>query len=286
MSDFDKPGVTFDQHEKRRPAGSWFGDLSDRISRSFKDADRPQRDDDRAWQPDDPPAWEPYDELGDVHGTEEETAAWEPVGKRFPTALHGYDRGAVDEHLAALERELEQLRIHHAPSAAVQAEIDRLGEETSAIIKVAHAQATEITRRAQVQADKCVADAAANAVAMTEDAKHKLRQLDVETDTVWAERARLLEDARGVATALFTLVEEALERFPEDKSATQPSPPLTAAAQPTGTVCPPASAMSPPANAMSSSIGAAPHPAPSGSDHGPGVGEEAQSEEPSEGQAG
>ena len=51
---------------------------------------------------------------------------------------------------------------------------------------------------------------------MTEDAKRKLRQLDTETDAVWAERGRLIEDVRNVATALFSLAEDAADRFPED----------------------------------------------------------------------
>jgi DivIVA domain-containing protein len=235
MSDFERPGVTFDQPEKRRSAGSWFSDLSDRITRSFKDVDRPQNRHQPAWQQDEPQEWEPNEEPDDTDAAEQ-TAAWEPAGKRFPTALHGYDRAAVDEHLDALERELDQLRIRRSPTGVVQAEIERLGEETSAIIKVAHEKATEITRRAQIQADKCVADAAANAVAMTEDANRKLRRLDVETDAVWAERARLLEDTRSVAGALVTLVEEAVERFPEEKSLTQATPrPPAVGSQPLGT---------------------------------------------------
>jgi cell division septum initiation protein DivIVA len=224
MSDFERPGVTYEQPEKRKHAGAWFGGLGEKLARSFSNADRPQLEEPKpAWE-EQPPVWEEYDEYEEETGAGEATEAWEPAGKRFPAALHGYDRDAVDQHLAALERELDQLRIQRSPSGAVEAEIDRIGEETSAIIKVAHEQATEVTRHAHVQAEKCVADAAANAVAMTEDAKRKLRSLDVETDTVWAERARLLEDARNVATALFTLVEEAVERFPEEGTKTGPMP--------------------------------------------------------------
>jgi hypothetical protein len=51
---------------------------------------------------------------------------------------------------------------------------------------------------------------------MTEDATRKLRQLDSETDAVWAERIRLIEDVRNVATSLFSLAEDACDRFPED----------------------------------------------------------------------
>jgi hypothetical protein len=226
MSDFERPGVTYEQPEKRKHASAWFGGLGEKLARSFSNPgphDEPQEQQQEL----PPPAWEMYDEdeYEDETSAGDATEAWEPTGKRFPAALHGYDRDAVDQHLAALERELDQLRIQRSPSGAVEAEIDRIGEETSAIIKVAHEQATEVTRRAHIQADKCVADAAANAVAMTEDAKRKLRSLDVETDTVWAERARLLEDARSVATALFSLVEEAVERFPEEGTKTGPLAP-------------------------------------------------------------
>jgi hypothetical protein len=207
MSDFERSGMTVDDEQaKRRTPGTWFADMGDRLARGFNSFDRP---------PTDEPEWESYDDPGQP--TEQvEAMEWEPDRKRFPTALHGYDRGAVDEHLAALEAEIDDLRAHRMPAPSVEAEIERVGEETTAILKVAHEQAAEITRRAQTQADKCVADAAANAVAMTEDAKRKLRQLDSETDAVWAERGRLIEDVRNVATALFSLAEDAADRFPED----------------------------------------------------------------------
>jgi hypothetical protein len=52
---------------------------------------------------------------------------------------------------------------------------------------------------------------------MTEQAKGQLRELDLETDAVWRERRRLVEDVRTTATALFALAEDAIERFPEDE---------------------------------------------------------------------
>ncbi len=206
MSDFERSGMMYDEPVKRRSPGTWFADLGDRLSRGFNSFDRP---------PDDEGEWEDY-EVPDQPTAAVEAVPWEQERRRFPTTLHGYDREAVDVHLAALEREMVDLRAQRSPAPAVEEELDRLGEETTAILRVAHEQAAEITRRAQTQADRCVADAAANAVAMTEDAKRKLRQLDSETDAVWAERGRLIEDARNVATALFSLAEDAAERFPED----------------------------------------------------------------------
>jgi DivIVA domain-containing protein len=256
MSDFERSGMTFDEPVKRRSPGTWFADLGDRLAGGLRSFDRPRADE---------PEWEEYD------GPEEDTALadgdWPPAHppthpatrpttrspgrKRFPTTLHGYDREAVDAHLATLERELAELRVRRLPAPVIEDEIERVGEETSAILRVAHEQAAEITRRAQAQAERCVADAAANAVAMTEDAKRKLSHLDSETDAVWAERARLIDDVRTVATALFSLAEDAADRFPEegDKRGQTAATALTSAAGPAtaaAAAAPPAPAAAPP----------------------------------------
>ncbi len=216
MSDFersgDRAGVTYDEPARRRSAGTFFADIGDRLARGFNSFDRPQPDD---------PEWEPYDDVDQPTAAVDTVPPPEPQRKRFATAHHGYDRDAVDDYIDGLEHEIGQMAAklsaqRSSPSSAIEAEISRVGEETSAILRVAHEQASEITRRARVEADRCVADAASNAVAMTEDAKRKLRQLDSETDAVWAERVRLIEDVRNVATSLFSLAEDATDRFPED----------------------------------------------------------------------
>lgn len=263
MSDFERSGMTYDEPGRRRSPGTWFADIGDRLARGLNNFDRPAVDEDEG-------EWEQYDE------PEQPTAIAEPIEwdpnpsghsptrKRFPTVLHGYDRDAVDAHLAALEQELADMRIHRSPAPAVQDEIDRVGEETSAILRVAHEQAAEITRRAQVQADRCVSDAAANAVQMTEEAKRKLRQLDSETDAVWAERGRLIEDVRSVATSLFSLAEDAADRFPEEADKRAPAHQPTAMAQAAGPAMTTAAAPAPaaPMSAAPASVAAPPRSAP------------------------
>ena len=135
---------------------------------------------------------------------------------RFPVGPFGYNRTAVDEYIAGLEREISGLRRELPGDMTITEEIERIGEQTASILVVAHDQAKETTRRAQEQADRCVADAASNAVAMTEQASRRLHELDSETDAVWQERARLLEDARATGGALIALADEAAERFPEE----------------------------------------------------------------------
>jgi len=139
---------------------------------------------------------------------------------RFPLAPFGYNRAAVDEHVAKLEGELDRLRGRQAPMASITDELERIGEQTASILVVAHDQAHETTRLAEEQAERCVADAAANAVQITADAKAKLRDLDAETDAIWRERERLLEDVRVVSAALANLATQASERFP----AAEPTP--------------------------------------------------------------
>jgi len=219
MSDFersgDRAGVTYDEPARRRSPGTFFADLGDRLARGFNSFDRPQPDDGD---------WEEYEEFDQP--TEAVDSIQASDGRRrFQTVLHGYDRDAVDDYIAGLEHEIGQMASKLSaqrsappppPAPSVEDEIARVGQETSAILRVAHEQAAEITRRARVEAERCVADAASNAVAMTDDAKRKLRQLDSETDAVWAERIRLIEDVRNVATSLFSLAEDATDRFPED----------------------------------------------------------------------
>ena len=137
----------------------------------------------------------------------------------------GYNRSAVDQYVGELERELEDMRRSRPePPVSITEEIERLGEQTASILVVAHDQAHETTRRAQEQADRCIADAAANAVSITAQARQQLREIDSETDAVWHERRRLIDDVRGTAAALVALADDAAGRFPEDDKPTIDAP--------------------------------------------------------------
>ncbi len=171
-------------------------------------------DSEAALDPDPAPALQNEPEL------EPESEDAEP--SPFPVGRQGYNRAAVDARIAVLEAELDELRAIPAQPSITE-EIERLGEQTASILVVAHDQAHETTRLAQEQADRCLADAASNAVAITEKAKRELRELDEETDTVWRERTRLLEDARNVGSALIALSDAAAARFPAEAKPAEPS---------------------------------------------------------------
>ncbi len=164
--------------------------------------------------PADPDATEAFDVLDEVPAV-----AVQDTPSRFAVAPLGYSRPAVDEHIAALEREIAELREQRQdepPAISITEEIERLGEQTASILVVAHDKAHETTRPAREQAERCVADAADSVVTMTEQARRRLESMDAETDVVWQERSRLLEDARAIATELAALVDRAEARFPEE----------------------------------------------------------------------
>ena len=219
MSDFNRPGATLPGPVKQR---SRLSHLSDRLARTFGLPERAEADEHE---------WEYADEM-EYQENGVTPPPWEQVGPRFPIARNGYDRAAVDERIGDLERELAELRVTAASASEVTAEIERIGGQTSAILTVAHDQAHEMIREAREQADRCLADAASNAVLITEGAKRKLHELDVDTDAVWHERARLVDDIRGVATTLSTLADEATERFPAEQDKPTPEAPAAATGAP------------------------------------------------------
>jgi hypothetical protein len=198
-----------------------FTELTGRVSRWFQGMDR------------EPVEYgtQPFDPIAELTAGESQADS-STAPPRFPLVRFGYNQAVVDDRLAELERELDDrdrelanLSEQVKPPMSITEEIERIGEQTASILVVAHDQAHQTTRRAQEQAERCIADAAANAVAITAEAKDRLRELDDETDSVWRERERLLEDVRVVSASLASLVDEATSRFPADaeKSSAGPS---------------------------------------------------------------
>ena len=222
MGHFDRRSVALERTTKRRSPSSRFAGLGDRLARTFAVTERPQQD----WEPD-------PDETADYQVHDERDEAWDHVLPRFPITRHGYECAAVDSHVAELEqelseldRELTELRASKGSENAVEAEIHRIGEQTSTILLAAHDKAQETTRKAQEQADRVLSDAAANAISITRDANRKLHEMEAEKLSVWRERARLLEDVGNLSRTLARLAGEAGERFPSEPTVT----PVTAAA--------------------------------------------------------
>ena len=140
----------------------------------------------------------------------------------FRMVVRGYDRDEVDAYIARLRAEMDE---HRSPSGAVRRALEQVGDEVAGILKRAHETAAEVTASAQreseerlaasrKEAEDRVAEARATAAAMTAQAEAKLTDLDVDTDRIWAERDRIVQDARKLAEQLLGLADAAAERFP------------------------------------------------------------------------
>jgi hypothetical protein len=215
----DRPGIT-DEQPRRRSAAERFANLGDRIARSLPNSARPHEDDEPT---------RPLLSRGDYE-PDDQLESWYDVVPRFPIARSGYDCAAVDEHIAMLEQELGELdheladlRARTPAKDEVAVEIQRIGEETSAILLAAHDRAKETTRQAQEQADRCIADAAANAVNITAEANRQRDEIEDDVRRLFSERARLLADMETLAGTLATVAREAKGRF-TPPAAAKPTP--------------------------------------------------------------
>jgi len=143
----------------------------------------------------------------------------------FPVALRGYDREAVDAYVAAVGRELERLGAEPpSPQEAVREALEQVGEETAGILQRAHATADEVTIRARAEADDEVEEGRRRAASMVSEAERHLHDLDADTDLVWQERARIIEDTRALARHLEETAAAATQRFPaQERPAEQPA---------------------------------------------------------------
>lgn len=130
------------------------------------------------------------------------------------TRSGAYEREPVDARLAELESQLAAARAELAAPRGVEAEIQHLGAETAEILRVAHQKSEELLARATAEAAALRASARADAEATTQAAERRLRELDAETDLIWAERTRLTDDTLRLAEALREIAQSAVERFP------------------------------------------------------------------------
>lgn len=143
----------------------------------------------------------------------------------FPVALRGYDRMAVDAYVRRTSQLVAELNAGRSPQAAVRRALERVGEDVSGILQRAHETAEQITAQSRIEAedrlesarreaDQLVSTARQEADALLSEARGHLAELDAETDRIWGERHRIVEDTRALASQLLALAETAVERFP------------------------------------------------------------------------
>ena len=147
---------------------------------------------------------------------------------RFPIVLRGYDRLAVDAYVRRTSQLVAELQATRSPEAAVRRGLERVGEEVAGILQRAHDAASQITAQSRSEAEDRLERARQEATRITADAERRLQELDVETDRIWSERQRIVEDAQQLARQLLSLAHSAAIRFPaadDDPETTQEAGP-------------------------------------------------------------
>ena len=166
----------------------------------------------------------------------------------FPTAFRGYDRAAVDAYVIEVNALIAELEATRSPEAAIKRALERVGEETGAIVERARAAAEEITARSRAKADDRLDEAEREAQtihaeaearlqaaryeaqAIRADAEARVRELESETEAALLERSRLVADLRVLSRDVAEVAERAERRYstaPEatGRSRTQIEPP-------------------------------------------------------------
>ena len=158
----------------------------------------------------------------------------EVAGPVFPVVLRGYDRAAVDAYVIRITELVAELQAVRSPKAAVKKALDRVGRETASILQHAQEAADETTAQSRARAEERVREAEREAERIIGDAHEQVKRLDADTEALWRERRRLIEDVLRVSDELRASADDALIRFPaeddgepEAKAEGAPTEPLT-----------------------------------------------------------
>jgi hypothetical protein len=140
----------------------------------------------------------------------------------FPAALRGYDRLAVDAYVQKTSHLVAELQATRSPEAAVRKALERVGEQISGILQRAHETAEEITTQSRREGEERLEQARIEAAEIVAAAHARVKELDADTDRIWIERHRIVDDARELAHQLAALADAAAVRFPGADEATEP----------------------------------------------------------------
>jgi hypothetical protein len=151
------------------------------------------------------------------------------VDVEFPTALRGYERLAVDAYVQKTSQLVAELQATRSPDAAIRRALERVGEEVSGILQRAHEAAAHVTFQSRSEAEDRLEAARREAAQIVTAAEERVRELDAETDRIWAERHRIVEDTRDLARELLTLTDSAANSFPAADDAAADEEPVAAA---------------------------------------------------------
>jgi hypothetical protein len=147
-----------------------------------------------------------------------------PEDTDFPRVRRGYDPIAVDAYVRRTSQLIADLQARRSPDAAVRRALERVGEQISGILQRAHDTAEQITTTSRREAEDRLEQARQEALEIARAGEQRIKDLDADADRIWAERLRIIEDARELAAQLTALADAAAERFPPAEEATGGAP--------------------------------------------------------------
>jgi DivIVA domain-containing protein len=115
----------------------------------------------------------------------------------FPTAVRGYDRGAVDAYIKRVNRVIADLKVSASPRAAVTHALEQTEQQVSGLLQRARETGEEITASARQEGDEIVAGAKAEAADL-------LVNVSGEADGIKAEAEQIIANARTEAEDILT----------------------------------------------------------------------------------
>ena len=139
----------------------------------------------------------------------------------FPTSMRGYDRHAVDDYVEQVGRLVDELQATRSPEAAVRRALERVGEQISGILQRAHETAEQITGQSRVESEDRMEQARREAASIVNTAEQRMREIDADTDRIWAERQRIIADAEDLSGQLLSVARDAAGRFGAEVSRPQ-----------------------------------------------------------------
>ena len=152
----------------------------------------------------------------DVQGAPEERfqrdAAERIREHSFPLAVRGYDRQAVDDFVDQVADLVADLESRQTREGVVQRALDQVGEETAGILQRAHQAADELAARSRAQAEGRIQRADREADLLRSQADEYAEKVIVDTQLLWDERQRLLDDLRQLADEVLATADDAAER--------------------------------------------------------------------------
>jgi DivIVA domain-containing protein len=130
----------------------------------------------------------------------------------FPLAVRGYDRQAVDDFVDQVADLVAELEGRQTRETVVQRALDQVGEETAGILQRAHQAADELAARSRSQAEGRLQRADREAELLRGQADEYAEKVIVDTQLLWDERQRLLDDLRQLADEVLATADDAAER--------------------------------------------------------------------------